>query len=156
MSNLIFQNVIVHDECWEWQGVQRKGYGRISVDSKQYSVHRVVFADIHGPIPEGMTVLHTCDNPPCCRPEHLRLATQAENMADMLAKGRHVPGTGGTPPHAFGVGHANAKMTDEIVLAIRARYAEGAITQKELATEFAVHQSQVSRAISGKGWGHLL
>lgn len=74
-------------DCVEWAGLRfRDGYGRVG--SKQ--AHRVAWEQTYGPIPEGLFVLHRCDNRPCVNPEHLFLGTNTDNMQDMVAKGRHV------------------------------------------------------------------
>ena len=79
--------------CLEWQGATDKdGYGRIcrgSRDEGMEGTHRVAWVAAFGAIPDGKHVLHTCDNPPCCEPTHLWLGTNADNNADMAAKGRH-------------------------------------------------------------------
>lgn len=76
--------------CWEWQGgSDRKGYGAFSVSSARIAAHRFAWELEHGPIPDGLHVLHTvCDNPRCVRASHLKLGTNAENQADRAAKGR--------------------------------------------------------------------
>ena len=72
-------------ECVEWIGYTMPGgYGQ----SNGKLAHRTAWETAHGPIPDGIEVLHSCDNPPCHNPEHLFLGTQADNMADMDAKGR--------------------------------------------------------------------
>ena len=74
-------------ECWEWRGLRDKhGYGR---KGPYKTTHRLAWEWANGPVPAGMCVLHRCDNPPCCNPDHLFLGTQADNLADMVAKGRH-------------------------------------------------------------------
>jgi len=84
--------------CLEWTGYTNAGgYGKISVNNKPVSTHRTAWELANGPIPDGLHVLHHCDNPPCCETEptegypegHLFLGTKAENTADMNAKGRH-------------------------------------------------------------------
>lgn len=78
--------------CLEWTGATNKqGYGRIGVggSGKTGLTHRVAWELANGPIPPGMNVLHHCDNPPCCNVKKcLFLGTDADNMADMVAKGR--------------------------------------------------------------------
>lgn len=80
-------------ECQEWTGDRdRKGYGAIEIKldgvRKRRRAHVVMWEMFHGPVPVGLEVCHSCDNPPCIRIGHLWLGTHAENMADMHAKGR--------------------------------------------------------------------
>lgn len=75
--------------CLEWTGkITRLGYGQIKINGKNVSTHRFAWTTVHGSIPDGIHVLHHCDNPPCCDVEHLFLGTRADNMADKIAKGR--------------------------------------------------------------------
>lgn len=79
--------------CWLFTGARFKsGYGSISPDApdKAHAVyaHRAAWMVYRGPIPEGTLVCHTCDNPPCCNPDHLFLGTKSTNALDMMAKGR--------------------------------------------------------------------
>lgn len=82
--------VVGGDACWEWQGARMPlGYGNVNVGKNvTMSSHVVAWLLTSGPIPDGMRVLHRCDNPPCCRPDHLFLGTQLDNMLDASRKGR--------------------------------------------------------------------
>lgn len=76
--------------CWPWpKYLDAKGYGKIFFDDFKFSVHRLSYEHYKGPIPEGMCVMHSCDNPACFNPDHLSLGTHTDNMRDMVRKGRH-------------------------------------------------------------------
>jgi len=77
--------------CLEWtRSTTRDGYGQIRVDHKTVKTTRLAWELANGPIPDGLHVLHHCDNPPCNDIEHLFLGTQADNNKDMYSKGRNV------------------------------------------------------------------
>lgn len=77
------------DACWTWTATRtRTGYGMFCVSLKMVSSHRVSYSLANGPIPDGLCVLHRCDNPPCVNPGHLWLGTQLQNIADRDSKGR--------------------------------------------------------------------
>lgn len=85
------------DACWEWKGRRnRNGYGEVRFNRNgrpaSKRAHRVSWAMFCGPIPDGVNVLHRCDNPPCVRPSHLWTGTQLENNEDRHKKGRTVSG----------------------------------------------------------------
>lgn len=78
----------MNEACIEWRGMRTvAGYGMVSGKPRRYA-HRWAYEKFHGPIAPGLYVLHTCDNPPCINPLHLRVGTHAENMRDMISKGR--------------------------------------------------------------------
>lgn len=122
--------------CWIWTGsTNEKGYGQISVSqSKPKFVHRVAWTIARGLIPPGICVLHHCDVPACCNPDHLFLGTRADNNADMRAKGRarYV-----LPPPAH---NGSAKLRPDEIAQIRASHERGPI----LAARFHVSRSTIS------------
>jgi hypothetical protein len=81
-------------DCWRWTGARNaNGYGiltRRRLNLRSVLAHRYSWMLANGPIPAGLHVLHRCDNPPCVRPGHLFLGTDADNNADMRRKGRAV------------------------------------------------------------------
>lgn len=82
-------DVGLDDECWNWTAFKRAGYGRFRFNGKSLLAHRMAWLLMNGEIPDGMVVMHSCDNPSCCNLKHLSLGTQKENVEDMAMKKRH-------------------------------------------------------------------
>lgn len=81
--------------CWLWlRSTDPCGYGRISIKRKLFAAHRFFYEQYKGEIPSGMVICHTCDVPSCVNPDHLRAGTHADNMRDMVEKGRWKPASG--------------------------------------------------------------
>jgi hypothetical protein len=132
-------------DCWEWTGYRNNsGYGRLMVGNQAMFAHRLTYEMQNGSIPDGLCVLHKCDNRGCVNPDHLFLGNRSDNNADMLAKGREVV--------LKGVFHGRAKLTDVQVLAIRQSQAP----PLDMASQFGVSLSTVHHIRYRRTWRHLL
>ena len=126
------------DECWVWTGaVTKAGYGQITGGGK-FTVHRLSWVFRHGPIKDGLWVLHRCDVPLCVNPNHLFLGTSVDNIRDMTNKGRA----------AHGEAHHWAKLSAADVIAIRA----STLTAKKLSARYGICIEQVSNIRRRKQW----
>jgi len=109
------------------------------------SVHRHVFLAFHGEIPAGLVVRHLNGDPTDNRPENLATGTHADNAADAM---RH-----GTLCH--GTQHPNSKLTEVVVRAIRAEYATGAASHRQLARKYGVAPRSIEGVVNGRTWRHV-
>lgn len=121
------------ESCWLWTGTKNGyGYGIFLLPGEvQIRAHRYAYEHFIGPIPDGKIIMHTCDNPPCVNPAHLRVGTKAENNADTGIKRRH----------HYGLDHWNGRLTDQQVVEIRA----SSESQRALARKYGVSPSHISR-----------
>jgi len=117
------------------------GYGRIMINYKSWLAHRWVWTQHYGPIPDGMFVLHRCDNRMCINIEHLFLGTATDNSSDMVSKDRSLKGSR----------QPNAKLSETDVVHIRASNKR----QQDLADEFGVHNGLISMIKNRKRWKHI-
>lgn len=137
--------------CWLWKGSLWGGYGRIWKTGERSStqVHRISWELVNGPIPEGILVLHKCDNGRCVRPSHLFLGSHQDNTDDMMRKGRHRTNS------IRGVEHGRAKLSDDWVREIRSKYLGKGYTQEGLAKEYGISRGHIGRIVNNKIWKHL-
>lgn len=125
-------------QCWVWQGrTNETGYGRFDDGTP---AHRWAYEFFNGPVPRGKMVLHSCDNPPCCNPKHLRAGTHIENMQEAVDRARIHRGR-----HCH-----NVRVTPEQVAYIR-RNPDG-LKLKDIAAKFGIAKSTASYIRSGRSW----
>jgi hypothetical protein len=130
------------DTCWEWKGGRHsKGYGQFGNPTDK--AHRVAWEFYRGPIPDGIHVLHACDNPPCVNPNHLFLGTNLDNVKDKMAKGR-----GHT---VRGTDAGTNILSEEAVRQIRTDQRK----QDVIAAEYGVAQTTVSAIKRRINWAWL-
>jgi hypothetical protein len=130
-------------DCWVWTGFTNDyGYGILTIKQRRRKAHRIAWELTHGSADDTLEICHSCDNPPCVRPEHLFTGTHADNMADMASKGRNT----------FGERHPAARLTDTQVAEIRGLVA-GGVLQKHAARQFGVGSAYVSELVSGRKRG---
>jgi len=134
------------DGCWVWTAcVDTSGYGKLSVGSREFDrAHRISYRLHHGPIPEGLLVLHRCDNRRCVNPAHLFLGSIQDNMRDMVSKERQ----------ARGENKWTAVLTAAEVVELRERHADGE-TLSYLATVYGITNKQASSIACGDSWKHV-
>ena len=151
--------------CHEWQGTKNKhGYGYFHVDKQRKMIrsHRYIWEIYNGPIPNGMFVMHKCDNPCCVNVLHLTLGTPRDNTRDKIIKKRENYCSGKNHylkkyPHKVRKGerHHQAKLTKEQVIAIRNSYQPTIITMKQLSEKYSVSIGTISDIVYRKSWKHL-
>jgi len=136
--------------CTLWTGDTRGNpkypynfYGVFCVDRQRFGAHRYAWEISRGPIPDGMKVLHVCDEPLCCNVGHLFLGSSKRNTEDMLAKGRHWAPRGEKQP--------NHKLTEQQVAELRMRRSAGE-TFQSLADSFGICIAQAFRIAKRQQW----
>jgi hypothetical protein len=154
-ERLLANSVVTDGGCREWTcACFPNGYGKITVGSRTdgtraiVGVHRVAYREFVGPIPDGLGVLHTCDNRPCIEPSHFFLGTDLDNARDRAAKGRNGEAA------RRGCLNGAATLDDEAVMSIRVMAAMG-VKQRDIADWFGVQAPAVSRIVRGLRWSHL-
>lgn len=149
LADRFWQKVRKSDGCWEWIASKyTAGYGQIGVNGRMRGAHQVAWGLTNGRIPDGLCVLHRCDNRACVRPDHLFLGTKRDNTRDMDAKGR------ARRPHLVGSQQPNAKLNEAQVMEIRRRLRAGE-RRPNLAREFGVKLPCIYQIAVGRSWKHV-
>jgi hypothetical protein len=143
---------MITDDCIEWDRNRDEfGYGMVwGTDGFVGRIHRLAWIEVNGTISEDLCVLHRCDNPACFNVDHLFLGTRADNVADMMAKGRH-GGNGGHGGAAFGESNANAKLAATDIPVIRSMHAQGHGV-RAIGRAYGVAHTTILRILKGDGW----
>ena len=157
-------NVRVTPGCWIWTAPLVGGYGRIFLNGKAKKAHRTSYELNVATIPDGLLVLHRCDNRKCVNPDHLFLGTHLDNCLDKMKKGRgNVQSRSGEHhwmlrnPERIARGERVwiAKMTKEKVIELRREYATGSITQRALAVKHGIGYKNLNLILNRKTWTHI-
>jgi predicted XRE-type DNA-binding protein len=134
--------------CLFWTNkLIKKGYGAVQYEGKSMSAHRVSWIINNGPIPEGMCVLHICDQPACVKISHLFLGTPKDNVHDMYKKGRKKV--------TMGEAHFWTKLKEEEVAEIKKMLKKKEKTQKQIAHMFNVSRGAISDIALNRNWKHV-
>ena len=135
-----------HGRCWNWIAAKsRDGYGEFRLNGAMRKAHRVSYTACVGAIPDDLEILHSCDNPSCVNPVHLRADTHRQNMLEMWER---------TPPKLKsqrGVNNPYAKLNDELVRSIRSSPETG----KSMAAQLGVSKQLVSLVRARRIWTHV-
>ncbi len=135
------------DECWEWRGniFVKTGYGRFYVGGKGRRAHRVALSLALGRELDGLA-LHSCDNPPCVNPRHLREGTHKDNAEDMISRDRQA--------RMRGESNHRSVLSEHGVEAIKKMKSDG-VQQKVIAKKMGVSEATVSLVLNKRRWAHL-
>lgn len=140
------------DGCWNWTANRNNnGYGlfRPGGVAPKALAHRLSYEERHGPIPKGGLILHSCDNPSCVNPDHLRVGSHTDNALDREARGRR------KSPDLAGEANPLSRLTDEQVISIRLDYVSG-VPLDDICAKHDVPRISLSDYTSGTSWAHLL
>lgn len=149
-------NIKGNEECWLWTGARDKdGYGKFAFHSGSIPANRAALYFEKGGEYEGMLCMHSCDNPPCCNPSHLKWGTAYENTMDMVNKGRHsmhIVNIHEKYPESVmrGETHVFAKLSDLEVAEIRQIWNNREMTYQAIAEKYNISHAHVTDLINNK------
>lgn len=133
--------------CWEWRRRRSSGgHGGITVKGRETGTHRVAWELANGPIPDGLWVLHLCDNAPCCNPAHLYLGTPHDNLRDQYDRGGRIQ------VGRSGEANPRAKLTADAVAQIRTAYNAQRGQLAALARQYGVSDGTIRKVVDGTTW----
>lgn len=145
------------DDCWIFTGAKAFGYGMFWDGKKHVRAHRFIYEQTKGSIPEGLNVLHRCDNPSCVNPNHLFIGTHQDNMDDMAQKGRRVSPSGDLHwsrrnPDLIvrGEGHSRTKLSSAQIQEILSGYTGKRGERSALARKYGVSGVHIGDILRGK------
>lgn len=160
-------------DCWPWQGALTKGgYGRLRVNGEQVRAHRFAYEYYKGEIPDGLWVLHHCDNPRCVNPHHLYVGDAQDNADDRVERDRTATGDAnasrlypekrvrgrehwwakGNEHYPAGEKNGRAKITEDQVRKIVHLWQTGRYTKTALAEKFPISDVMVGRIVRAEAW----
>lgn len=135
------------NECWEWLASRNNaGYGKMAIDNKgklEYS-HRLSYQMYKGEIPQGLVVMHSCDNKGCVNPNHLSVGTHKDNIGSAARNGLM-----NKRPRLYGEKNGAAKYTDEQILQVIELLKQG-LRQKDISEMTGISPGHVSKISLGK------
>lgn len=136
MTEKFEAKVIKTEGCWIWTAnVDKDGYGKMRHGKTNRAAHRISWMIAYGELPNGM-LLHSCHNPKCVNPSHLRIGTHEDNMRDRMDNGKYYTGES----------HPRCRISHDTVDLIKA--ATG--TLEGIAERFGVSRSQVANIKQGR------
>lgn len=134
-------STIESGECLDWRGPTSRSYPVFLLEGRQHQAHRIAYVLSFGPIPPGRCVMRRCGNTVCVAPAHLYLASPRRPT--------------GCPPGRPSRGRGGGRLNSRDVMLIRQAYAEGGVTQRELAERYRVTPAAIGKITRGESWAHL-